>query len=482
MSGSGSTEREGRDRGRLIAAAAISVSALGWFPTTALVIALPDVQTQFGTSVTELGWVPNAYTLSVAATIIAAGRVSDRLGHRRFFIAGTLGFSAAVALAAISPGFGFLLAAVAIAGVAGAFMFTSSLAILKARFTGRALTLTIALWAAASGLGQALGVPLGGLLEDSALGWRSIFYLAIPFGLFAAWVGIRRVQESRETTTAPLDVAGAVGVGATVVMLVIAGMQGPDWGWLAPSTLGIIAGAALAAVLAARAMRRASEPILPLDAFRDRGFIGGITVNSVANVCLSGVLFLAPLFLEDALGDSPGSAGVSLLALTGTLVIASVAGGRLVGVVSARTLLGGSAVLLVIGLLLAAPIEATTTYRDLVPGWIVAGFGIGLIGSVALNVALANVPRATAGSAGGVFSAAAILGGTFGVTAASALFDAFSGDTDPTGGNATKIAEGASGAMYALAAIAGVVVILALTMLRGSRPSPALEAGASDPT
>ncbi len=246
---SGSTERDGRDRGRLVAAAAISVSALGWFPTTALVIALPDVQTQFGTSVTELGWVPNAYTLAVAATIIAAGRISDRLGHRRFFIVGTLGFSAAMALAAISPGFVFLLVAVAIAGVAGAFMFTSSLAILKARFSGRALTLTIALWAAASGLGQALGVPLGGLLEDSALGWRSIFYLSIPFGLFAAWVGIRRVQESREATTAPLDVAGAVGVGATVVMLVIAGMQGPDWGWLAPSTLGVIAGAALAAAV-----------------------------------------------------------------------------------------------------------------------------------------------------------------------------------------------------------------------------------------
>jgi MFS family permease len=479
------TSSPAAQHGRTIIAATICVAALGWFPTTALVIALPRVEADFGTPVDELGWVPNAYTLAVAAVLIAAGRISDRYGRRRCFLWGSLAFTIATALAAIAPSFAVLLVTVALSGVAGALMFTSSLAILKVGFDGRRQVLAIGLWAAATNLGQALGSPIGGLLEDSALGWRSIFWLAIPFGLFAALVGWRWVAESYARSPAPIDVAGALSVGAAVVLLVVAGMQGPEWGWLAPGTLAVLAGAALAVVAAVVAQRQAREPILPPAAIGDRVFLSGTAINGLANVCFSALLFLSPLFLEDALGESPAHAGVLLLALTGTVVVGATVGGRLVAPNAAPVLLAVASALLVVGVLLSASLDADSTYADLLPGWIVAGAGIGLIASVALNAALARVPAAIAGSATGVFAAAALLGGTFGVTIASALFDAFSGDTDPAQGDAAAIADGISSSLYVVAALAALAVALSLALLRGRRDpagSERVEAGHDRPS
>jgi MFS family permease len=453
----------------MVIAATICVAALGWFPTTALVIALPEVQAAFGTSVDELAWVPNAYTLAVSAALIAAGRIADRFGRRRFFVWGTLGFSVATALAAIAPTFSTLLITVALSGVASAFMFTASLAILKVGFDGRRQAIAIGLWAAATNLGQALGSPVGGLLDDSALGWRSIFWLAIPFGLFAAFVGWRWVAESRVRSPARIDVAGALSVGAAVVLLVVAGMQGPEWGWLAPGTLVVLAAAALAVAAAVVSLRRATDPILPLAAIGDRVFLAGTAINGLANLCFSALLFLTPMFLEDALGESPAHAGVLLLALTGTVVIAATLGGRLAGPGTAPLLLVGASGLLVVGTLLSASLGPDSTYADLVPGLIVAGAGIGLIAAVALNVALARVSGEVAGSATAVFAAGALLGGTFGVTIASALFNAFSGDTDPTAGDVSAIADGISGSLSVVAGLAAVAVVLSLTLLRGRR-------------
>ena len=477
MSAPDSIESPQSGGGRLVLAAAVCVAALGWFPTTALVIALPTVEAEFGTSVDELGWVPNAYTLAVAATLVVAGRISDRFGHRRFLLWGSLGFSAATALAAVAPSFSTLLVTVALSGVAGAFLFTSSLAILKVTFSGREQAVAIALWAAATNLGQALGSPLGGLLEDSALGWRSIFWLSIPFGLFAALVAARRVAESRQPSGAPIDLAGAASVAAAVVLLVVAGMQGPDWGWFAPGTLAVLAGAVAAIALAVVALRRAAEPILPPAALGDRDFLGGTLINALANVCFSALIFLGPLYLEDALGESPAHAGVLLLVLTGTVVAAATAGGRLIGRVAARHLLAGASGLIVAGVLISASVGSGSTYADLVPGWIVAGAGIGLVASVALNVAMSRVPTAMAASSAGVFAAAAVLGGTFGVTLASGLFEGFTGDTDPTAGDVAAIADGISGSLYVVAAVAAVAVVLSLAMLRRV-PGPGLDAGA----
>jgi hypothetical protein len=202
-------------------------------------------------------------------------------------------------------------------------------------------------------------------------------------------------------------------------------------------------------------------------------------------VCFSALLFLSPLFLEDALGESPAHAGVLLLALTGTVVVGATVGGRLVAPGAAPVLLAVASMLLVAGVLLSASLGADSTYADLLPGWIVAGAGIGLIASVALNAALARVPAAIAGSATGVFAAAALLGGTFGVTIASALFDAFSGDTDPAQGDAAAIADGISSSLYVVAALAALAVALSLALLRGRRDpagSERVEAGHDRPS
>lgn len=213
-------------------------------------------------------------------------------------------------MAAAAESYPLLIGAVIGLGVGGVALNTTSLAILDLRYSGAARGKVIGLWSAATGLGQAVGIPVGGLFIESPLGWPAIFWICVPLTIGVIVATICCVEESRAPVSARVDVAGAVALGGAVVLVTLFGVQGPEWGWSSPETLAILGGALLLGLVTPAVLRRARDPIVPPEIFRQRPYVGGFTVITLLNLPLSGVLFLMPLFLQEARGLSAATAGL----------------------------------------------------------------------------------------------------------------------------------------------------------------------------
>src|ERR671924_1194382 len=172
---------------------------------TVVNVALPSIRDDLGASFTDLQWVVDAYALTLAALVLTAGSLADRLGRRRLFAAGLAIFSVASLLCALAPDPTFLNVARAVQGVGGAVMFAVSLALIAQEFTaGRERGTAMGLYGATIGMAVAVGPLVGGALTDS-LGWESIFYLNVPVGIAAIAVTYLKLGESRDPNATRVD-------------------------------------------------------------------------------------------------------------------------------------------------------------------------------------------------------------------------------------------------------------------------------------
>ncbi len=150
---------------------------------TVVNVALPSIREDLGASFSDLQWVVDAYALTLAALVLSAGSLADRVGRRRVFATGLAVFSGASLLCALAPDPTFLNLSRALQGVGGAVMFAVSLALIAQEFpAGRERATAMGAYGATIGVAVAIGPLLGGALTDG-LGWQSIFYLNVPIGL-----------------------------------------------------------------------------------------------------------------------------------------------------------------------------------------------------------------------------------------------------------------------------------------------------------
>ncbi|MDX6604477.1 MAG: hypothetical protein QOF23_986, partial [Solirubrobacterales bacterium] len=160
--------------------------------------ALPDIQKDLGGSFSDLQWVIDAYALSLAALVLTAGSLADRLGRRRVFVVGLGIFSVASLLCAVSPDPTFLNVARGLQGIGGAIMFAVSLALVAQEFpSGRERGMAMGIYGATIGMAVAIGPLVGGVLTDG-FGWQSVFLINVPIGLAAIAVTYWKVAESRD--------------------------------------------------------------------------------------------------------------------------------------------------------------------------------------------------------------------------------------------------------------------------------------------
>src|SRR3954454_6723238 len=237
--------------------------------------ALPAIQEDLGGSFSDLQWVIDAYALSLAALVLTAGSLADRLGRRRVFVAGLAIFSVASLLCALAPDPTFLNLARGLQGIGGAIMFAVSLALVAQEFpSGPERGMAMGIYGATIGIAVAVGPLVGGLLTDG-LGWQSVFLLNVPIGLAAIAVTYWKVAESRDPNATRIDWGGLATFSTALFLLVLALVRGNDEGW--GSTL-IVSLFAIAAVLMAAFVaieRRGGEARLPARLFRPRPFPGG---------------------------------------------------------------------------------------------------------------------------------------------------------------------------------------------------------------
>src|SRR6516225_8580909 len=211
-----------------VLALAVFMSSLDLFIVN---LAFPYIGREYrGTSLGSLSWVLNAYTIVFAAVLVPAGRWADRVGRRRIFVAGLIGFSAGSALCGLSPGVPELIAARIIQAAGAGLMVPASLSLLLASVPPPGRAKAIGTWSAFGALGAALGPVIGGGLVQ--LSWRWVFWINIPVGVLAVLLATRVVPESRdEHTRGKPDLAGATLLAAAVGLVAFALVKAPEWGW-----------------------------------------------------------------------------------------------------------------------------------------------------------------------------------------------------------------------------------------------------------
>src|SRR5215211_1370752 len=224
----------------------LAVTSLGVFmaflDTTIVNIAFTDITRHFPrTSLSDLSWVLNGYTVLFAASLIPAGRLADRYGRKRVFLGGLLVFTVASALCGAAPTPELLITARMVQGVGAAAMFPSALGLVLAEFPPTQRAMAIGLWSMAGALAGAAGTPLGGVVVDAA-GWRWIFLINLPVGDLAVVLGWRILGERKDVAgTRMPDLLGEAALAGAVGMLALGIVKGEDWGWGSARVLGSFA-------------------------------------------------------------------------------------------------------------------------------------------------------------------------------------------------------------------------------------------------
>jgi EmrB/QacA subfamily drug resistance transporter len=408
--------------------------------------ALPSIEKDLSASFTDVQWVIDAYTLSLAAVVLTAGSLADRLGRRAVFAIGLAIFSAASLAAGLAPDATFLNISRAIQGIGGAAMFAVSLALVAQEFAaGRERATAMGVYGATIGVAVAVGPLVGG---------------AITSGLAAIAVTFLRIRESRDPNATRVDWLGLVTFSSALVMLVLGLLRGNDDGWGSPLILGLFAGAAAMLTAFTVIERRVPEPMLPLGLFRRRAFTGVQLAAAAVSASLFALFLYLTLYLQNYLGYSPLQAGLRYLPITLVPFLVAPLAVALMGRVRARVLMAGSLALVGAGLLLMSGLTASDGWTALLPGFIVAGIGVGLLNPVIADVAVSVVAKEQSGMAAGINDTFRQVAIAVGVAAWGAIFFGrgaakisalTAGTPAATGGHPRELIEAASGGKLAQA-------------------------------
>jgi EmrB/QacA subfamily drug resistance transporter len=395
---------------------------------TVVNVALPSIRADLGASFSDLQWVVDAYALTLAALVLTAGSLADRLGRRRVFAAGVAIFSAASLLCALAPDPTFLNLSRALQGVGGAVMFAVSLALVAQEFpAGRERGTAMGLYGATIGVAVAIGPLVGGALTDS-LGWQSIFYLNVPIGIAAIAVTQLKLRESRDPNATGVDWPGVATFSGALFLLILALVRGNDEGWGSTLIVSLFAGAAVLLAAFVAVERRVREPMLPLGLFKRPSFTGvQIAAFAVSGSAFALFLYLT-LYLQNYLGYTPLETGLRYLPLTLASFIVAPIAGALLSRVPARLLLSAGLAIAGSGLLLMSGIDAGSEWTTLLGGFLVLGAGVGLLNPVIADVALSVVPKERSGMAAGINDTFRQVGVAVGVAVWGAIFVARGAD------------------------------------------------------
>ena len=384
--------------------------------------ALPSIQKDLGASFTDLQWVIDAYTLALAAVVLTAGSIADRVGRRAVFAAGLGLFAVASLAAGLSPDATFLNISRAVQGIGAAAMFAVSLALVAQEFpAGKERATAMGVYGASIGVAVAIGPLVGGAIT-SGLGWRWVFFINAPIGIAAIAVTFAKLRESRDPNATRVDWLGLATFSTGLLMLVLALVRGNDEGWGSPLIVALLTGAA--AMLAAFAVieRRVAEPMLPLGLFRRRAFTGVQLAALAVSASLFALFLYLTLYLQNYLGYSPLQAGLRYLPITLAPFFVAPLAVALMARVQARVLLAIGLASTGAGLLLMGGLSTSSSWTALLPGFLVAGIGVGLLNPVIADVALSVVSKDRSGMAAGINDTFRQVGISIGVAAWGAIF------------------------------------------------------------
>jgi EmrB/QacA subfamily drug resistance transporter len=384
-------------------------------------IALPDIQRDLDASLSSLQWVVDAYSLMLAAFLLTAGSLGDRLGRRRVFSIGFGIFTFASFLCGIAGDPTLLNLARGLQGVGGAAMFATSLALIGQEFHGRDRATAFGVWGATIGGAIAIGPLVGGLITEH-LGWEWIFFVNIPIGVVAIVLTELRLANVAAQDAARIDLPGLAAFSGGLFLLIFGLIRGNPEGWGSGLIVASLAGA-FALLLAFVAIEaRSSHPMLDLSLFRKPAFNGVSAVAFGLSAGMFAMYLYLTIYLQGVLDFSPLEAGLRFLPLTVLSFVASPIAGSLSHRIPIRVLLGVGLGLVGLGLWLMHGVSAESSVSELLPGFLLAGIGIGTANPGIGQASIAVVPVEKAGMGSGINTTFRQVGIATGVASLGAVF------------------------------------------------------------
>ena len=423
---------------------------------TAVNIALPSLAQDLRMSGSDVSWTITSYSLIFGSLLLFGGRAADLLGRRRMFLIGLGVFTASSFAAALAATSGALFAARAGQGLGAAMLSPAALAIIMTTFHGNHRAKALAAWGAVGGAGAAIGVLVGGLLTELT-DWRMIFYVNLPVAGALAIAAIKAIPADEKTPRwRGLDLRGALIATSSLGAIVFAITQGESAGWTSLQTLAVGAAGLAGLVGFAAVEHRTRTPLLRIERMADRAVGGGLFLMLAAAGSIFGLFLLSSLYLQNVLRMGPLATGLAFIPLAVAAGVGAHAAGHIVGRHGVRGPLAGAFVVAAGGMTLLAHVGDNGSYvRDVLPGMLVAGLGLG-VAVVSVSVAILTGAREDeTGMLSGLNSTGHEIGGTIGIAIFSTLA---AGSTGALAGT-----DGAAGIQYAfiaaavLAALASVV-------------------------
>jgi EmrB/QacA subfamily drug resistance transporter len=406
---------------RLILATMCLGTFMAILDTSLVNLGLHRIQEDLRADMTLLQWVVDLYNLAYAVLILTGGTLSDLYGRRRVFLLGVLVFAVGSLICAAAPNAMTLVAGRGIAGIGAALELPAALAILNVTYPdARQRAHAIAIWGGMNGLAMAIGPTIGGVLVD-AFGWRSLFLAIMPIAAVTGLLGFACLAESADPEGRALDWPGQALTVVTLGATSLAFIQGPNWGWLAPSVLACFATGAIALVLFILVERRTRFPMLPLSVFGSPAFCTAVADAALMTFGMYGLLFLLPMYLQIAQHDTALLAGVALLPMSLTFFVVSLAAGPVATAIGPRVLIGGGMTLTAIGMLLLSGLSEQSAYGRVATALFAVGVGLGLITGPIATAAVANAPATHSGLSSGLVNTGRMVGATLGVAALGIL-------------------------------------------------------------
>ncbi len=385
-------------------------------------VALPDMARDLSTSFSSLQWVVDAYALVLAALLMGVGGLADSAGHRRVYLAGLVVFAVSSLFCGISPNAGVLIVARAVQGLGGAAMFATTFALLNGGYRGHDRGVAYGVWGAVSGAAAAIGPVLGGALTQG-LSWRWIFFVNLPISVLALALTVAVFARDVVDRARRVDIAGTLTFTAFAGTLTFSLIRASDDGWGSALVVSLFAGSAVALVGFVLAEKYGRHAMLDLALLHNHSLVGVLVAALAVNFAAFATLTYTSIWLQSVRSLSPIEAGLTAVPLSLAAFVVSAAVGRLLHKANPGPIIGAGMLLIGAGSILdAALIDAGSSWPALVPGYIIAGLGVGLAIPTLSSSAMAAVPHTQAGMAAGAVNTARQLSFAIGIAVLGSVF------------------------------------------------------------
>ncbi|MEU2419509.1 MFS transporter [Streptomyces sp. NPDC007851] len=388
---------------------------------TIVAIANPAIQKDLGATFAQVQWITNGYFLALAVSLITAGKLGDRFGHRQTFLIGVVGFAAASGAIGLSDSIGLVVTFRVFQGLFGALLMPAALGLLRATFPAEKLNMAIGIWGMVIGASTAGGPILGGVLVQH-VSWQSVFFINVPVGLIALVLGVVMLLDHRaENAPRSFDLLGIGLLSGAMFCLVWALIKAPTWGWGDGKTWTFIAASVLGFAFFSFWETKVREPLIPLGLFRSVPLSAGVVLMVLMAIAFMGGLFFVTFYLQNVHGMDPVDAGLHLLPLTGMMIVGSPLAGAAITKLGPRIPLAGGMAATAIAMYGMSTLKADTGSGIMAVWFALLGLGLAPVMVGATEVIVGNAPMELSGVAGGLQQAAMQIGGSLGTAVLGAV-------------------------------------------------------------